>query len=562
MDCQMEGPATDHTANGVPVDVDTQITHLADDMLSAHSVWGEAIKARGGWDHETPTQRAVRHQQEDNWLRVLKSLDGMVVVGTPAWVTHGMLRQELESATRARIGQFHIWDVNQLTGWHLRLGLLAASVAVSTPLQRETALSRFGALPSLIRSRIDDLNDGLSRGYAAAVRPVRRVVQQISALLEDETLESAAARAADDMFARAWTDLMTHQVRPALREFRAFLAGSYTESARDDGALIALPNGLEIYRSELFRFTSLDLTPDELLEGAEDQLAAIDAKLEPIFARLYPGATLAEAKRAMREDPRHARASRADAIEHVRAAMDRVKPQLSRFFRHVPGVPLVVEPMTSAEERTGMSAYYQSPEGGNFARLVLNTSLLGRWETLCMAVHEGYPGHHFERVYGDECSRRHAATVELQTHAFREGWAVYSEWLANEMDVYTNDDERAGQLLREAGIWVARILDVSLHTGRISRDGAVEMLVMRGGRTPDGAEALADKHIALPGHAVSYTVGVSDVQALRHAAEERLGSRFDMREFHDVLLRDGPITLPMQRAKAIKWMEENRQGVG
>ena len=544
-----------------PHDADAGVARVADALLAAQQAWAETIDARGGWDYETPEDRAARHQREDAWLHDLRALDAALEVGSPTWVTHGMLRQEMETAVRTRIAHFHLWDVNQMTGWHLGVAHAATLLPLGTPAQRDAVLRRFRALPAMIRSRIDDLRYGASEGYTAARNTVERVVQQVDALVAGDTLDAAAGRAGDDGFAEAWRDVIDSQVKPAFQGFRDFLAGAYMRSARGNGALAGLPQGLDVYRAEVFRFTSLDLAPEHLLEGAEDAIADIDAQLAPILARLYPGAPLAEAKRAMREDPRHTHAGRSQMIEHARAVIAKVKPQLPRFFRPIADVPLSVEPMTPVEERIGASGYYQSPENGHPGRFVLNTAHFaqcGRWETTCSAVHEGYPGHHFERIYGDQRSRRHPVTRELQTQAFREGWAFYSEWLATEMDVYATDAERAGHLLHPLEVWVGLLSDVLLHTGRLTHQEAVDMLVTRAGRVPHAAEARADRYIAAPGQVTCYMLGFREVHGLRRQAEAALGARFDAREFHDVLLRDGPITLPMQRAKVTRWIEETR----
>ena len=546
---------------GSHADADSVITRVADEFADVQKAWAETVEARGGWEYETAEDRSARHDREDDWLRRLRGVEQQVPVGTPAWVTYGMLRQELEASTRLRIAHIHLWDVNQMTGWHLGAAQMAASIPVATPEERDTALRRFRALPGTVRARIEDLRSGVSKGYTAARKTVRRVVEQVDALVGGGALDSAAARAGDDRFAAEWRSLMAGEVRPALQGFRDFLAGPYMKSARDQGALATLPQGLEVYRAEVFRYTSLDLSPEQLLEGAEDAIAKIDRALAPILARLYPGASAAEAKRAMREDPRHTHAGREGMILHARAVLDRVKPHLPRFFPYVPDVPLVVEPMTVVEERIGASGYYQSPDGGSPGRFVLNTAhatQCGKWETTCSAVHEGYPGHHFERIYGDARSRRHPATRELQTQGFREGWAFYSEWLANDMDVYQTDAERAGYLLHPLEVWVGLLCDVLLHTGRMTHEQAVDMLVTRAGRVRHVAEARADRYIAAPGQVTCYMLGFREVRQLRHKAEAALGRRFDARQFHDVLLRDGPITLPMQHAKITHWIEETR----
>lgn len=533
------------------------VVRVADEYLAAHRGSAGTLTSRNAWDFETAEERDARQGREDSWLRTLRDLDGTLPIGSPDWVTHGMLRHELESGVAARATRAHLWDLNQMTGWHLTLAHVAATMAVDTPEQRESALQRFGAVARTIDARIDDLREGMAAGYTAARQAVRRVIQQVNTLLAGDALESAARRTTDERFAGAWGELIARDVRPAVLRFRDFLAGTYLPAARELAALSALPNGLEAYRAEVWRFTSLDLSPEQVLEGAEEEIAALEAELAPILERLYPGVRLEEAKRKLREDPEHTHRSRAEMIQHARAVLERVKPRLGRYFLHVPEVPLVVEPMTPIEERIGASGYYQSPENDAPGRYVLNTAharQCGRWETTCSAVHEGYPGHHFERSYGDMRPERHPATRELQTQAFREGWAFYGEWLAREMDVYRTEAEMAGHYLHAMEVWVGLIADVLMHTGRITPAQAVTMLVRRAGRLQHASEARIDRYAAAPGHVTCYMVGYRAVRQLRRQAESALGAAFDPRAFHDLLLRNGPLTLPMQQAKVNAWL--------
>jgi uncharacterized protein (DUF885 family) len=448
-----------------------------------------------------------------------------------------------------------------MTGWHLVVAHVANTIQVDTPERRDQALRRFRALPGVVRARLDDLRQGVSQGYTAARQAVHRVSEQLGSLLSGGVLESAASRAADSAFTSAWREVIEKEVRPALAAYREYLVCDYARVARETPGLFALPNGLEAYRAEVFRFTSLDLTPEQMLEGAEEEMEDTDARLRPILARLYPGTSLEEGKQAMRGDSRLTHRSRAEMIDHARSVLEYIRPQLPRFFLHTPDVPMVVEPMTPVEEGIGASGYYQSPEGELPGRYVLNTAhalLIGRWETTCSAVHEGFPGHHFERAYGDARSTRHPATKELQTQAFREGWAFYGESLASEMGIYDSDVARAGYYMHFLEVWVGLVADVLLHTGRVTRDQAVEILIKRGGRLQSISESRVDRYIAAPGQVTCYMIGYRVVRQLQSDAEQALGERFDARSFHDVLLRDGPITLPMQRAKITRWVEDIR----
>jgi uncharacterized protein (DUF885 family) len=539
--------------------VSEEVTRIADAYLAAQRIQAAAVEARGGWEYETDDERAVRHRLENEWIAQLSELESSLPVGSRDWTSEGMLRQEIESSVALRACRTELWDVNQMTGWHVTLARVAATIPVDTPAEREEALRRFHALPSLVRARIDDLRRGTALGYVAARHTVRRVIAQLDEIFAGAVLDDPATRANDDAFAKRWRALIDDEVGPAVAAFREFLADPYIRTARDTPGLFSLRDGDAAYRAEIRRYTSLNMSPEEVLAGADEAMAEIESHLADVLARLYPGVPLEDAKRALREDTQHMFRKREEMLSHVRTLLDRVKAQLPKYFDDVPDVPLHVVPMTPVEERIGASGYYQSPENTPFGRYVINTAQLSRFDTICSALHEGYPGHHFERIYGDTRMARHPATRELQTHAFREGWAFYSEWLGHALGAYQTDADHAGYYLHRLEVWVGLVVDVLLHTGRITRDQAIELLVRRAGRLRHVAEARADRYIAVPGHVTCYMVGYRELKTLRVAAETALGPRFDRRAFHDVLLRDGPITLPMQRAKIDRWIGEQQR---
>jgi uncharacterized protein (DUF885 family) len=416
----------------------------------------------------------------------------------------------------------------------------------------------FEALPAMVRDREGDLRRGVAAGYTAARHAVQRVLEQLSAMLTGDVLDSPARRSGDQAFAARWQTLVDERVRPALEEFRDYLTSSYLPAAREAPGLDALPDGDACYRAEVARYTSLPLTPDEILEGVEDEIAELDAQLAPIIRRLYGSVSLAEGKRAVRADPRWAHTGREEMIVHARAVIERVRPRLPEFFLHIPDAPLLIEAMTPVEEQTGASGYYQSPDGsGRPGRYVLNTMyapVSPTFETTGSALHEGIPGHHFERVYGDTRTARHPATRELMTQATREGWAYYCLWLGEAMGFYDSDAARAGYRLQFLDTWAGLWCDVHLHTRGASREELIDALVRFAGRRREAAAARVDRYMAAPGQMPCYMVGFRETRRLRRESEAGLGDRFDARVFHDVLLRDGPVTLPMQRAKVARWI--------
>jgi uncharacterized protein (DUF885 family) len=377
-------------------------------------------------------------------------------------------------------------------------------------------------------------------------------------MITGDVLDSPARRCGDQSFAGRWQALVDERVFPALEAFREYLTSSYLPVARESPGLNALRDGEARYCDEVGRYTSLKLTPAEMLEGVDDEIAALDAGLTPIIQRLYGSVSLAEGKRAIRSDPRFAHTGRDHMIAHARDAIDRVRPRLPEFFLHIPDAPLVIEAMTPVEEQTGASGYYQSPEGtARPGRYVLNTmyaAVSPTFDTTCSALHEGIPGHHFERVYGDTRTPRHPATRELMTHATREGWAYYGLWLGEAMGFYQSDAERAGYYLQFLDTWAGLWCDVHLNTRGARREMLIDALVRFAGRRREAAAARVDRFMAQPGHMPCYMIGFREIRRMRREAEAGLNDRFDARVFHDVLLRDGPVTLPMQHAKVAQWI--------
>lgn len=171
-----------------------------------------------------------------------------------------------------------------------------------------------------------------------------------------------------------------------------------------------------------------------------------------------------------------------------------------------------------------------------------------------IVFHESVPGHHIATAIALEGrDDRHAVTRYLNNSGFVEGWAVYSERLADEMGLYSSDLDRFGMLTEQVFRAARLVVDPGIHVKGWTRETAIDYIVAHSALTRDEAASEADRYIIMPGQAPSYMLGMLELQSMRRDAARRLGDRFDIRQFHDAVLEDGAVTLPMLRAKIARW---------
>jgi uncharacterized protein (DUF885 family) len=538
------------------------INRIADEYLSAQQDLARAWP--GTWPEEDAAARALRQEREDRWRASLQRIDPQALLDQPEWMTHGMLLHALDAAVALRTCRSELWAVNQLGGWQLIVADRATWIGVDSPDGRREALQLFGQLPAYVARRLDDLRAGVALGYTAPRDVVRRVIDQLDGILVDQAsapLLSPATRTGDREFGAAWQRLIDVEVKPALTKYRAYLANDYLRVAREAPGLAALPQGSKCYAAQVLRYASLDPGPDDMSATSAREIEPLEQAMAPLLATLFPKTPKAERVTQLRNDPALMNASRDEMLRDVRAIVERARTILPRWFLRTPDAPLEVVAVPSFSEQSAAPAVYQASTGGQPARIVVNTyrpEAKPRFEVTFLAVHEGLPGHHFERIYPAADRPVHPVVRQLAVPAFREGWAFYAEWLGAEGGLFATDADRAGQLLHAIDAWLALQIDPGMHVHGWTRERGIDLMMRVAGRSRSSAEIYIDRHAATPGQLVSYMLGYREIRDLRRTAETALGPKFDAREFHDVVLRDGPITLAMLRQKVTRWIAAKR----
>ncbi|HEX2204100.1 MAG TPA: DUF885 domain-containing protein [Longimicrobium sp.] len=528
-----------------------------------------AARSADRWTDNRPEALRAWEAAEDGFARRIAAIDGGALWGTPEWVTHGALRETLENTRATRVCRTELWGVNHIFGWHLGASRQAAVQRVGTPEHRARALARYEALPAFVDAEVANLREGLRLGYTAHRDAVARVVEQVEGMTPDDVAASSfyspALRDSSPEFRAAWEAVVRTRVYPALRAYRDFLRDEYLPRARPEAGLGAQPDGAACYRALVRSSTSLDVAPEEMMAMARRARREIEAELAPLARRLVGTGEGSEARRRLKSDLRYFFASRDEQMAALRGHLERTHARLGNVLSRVPETRLELRAAEPFEERSSPPAWYNAAplDGSRPATFVINlhdSEKKSRMEGLVSASHEGWPGHHLQVAWTQELAAPHPVTRLLSAGGYIEGWGMYAERLALEMGAAGSALDSAGVLVHLADALVALEIDPGMHAFGWTREQAIDTMMTVGGRARAQAEVYADRHAATPSQIVTYMTGYLELMRLRSEARQALGSRFDIREFHDVVLDGGPLPLPMLREKVERWIASKNAG--
>jgi uncharacterized protein (DUF885 family) len=353
-------------------------------------------------------------------------------------------------------------------------------------------------------------------------------------------------------------------VYPALAGYRAELADKILPAARDDEhpGLKYLTNGVGLYTKLIHEQTSLPLEecdPKAIHEYGLAEVKRIRIEIAQLGNTLFGTSKVAEIQDKLRNDPAVHFQTREEVAAKASEALLRARGKLRGFFGLVPLTPCEVVPIPSYEEDASTIAYYREPsaDGSRPGRYFVNTSLpetRPRYEAEVLAFHEAIPGHHLQIAIAQEREglprfRRHGGAT-----AFVEGWALYSERLCDEMGLYSGDLERMGMLSYDAWRASRLVVDTGLHFFGWSREQAIEYLFENTLLARNNVETEVDRYIAWPAQALAYKLGQGEILKLRDQAKKALGPAFRYPEFHDRVLANGAVTLPVLRGVIDEWL--------
>ena len=506
---------------------------------------------------------AIRNNKIDQAYR--KSLAAISTEGFSEQdrISHELLLRELDRRTVAFELKTYEMPISQMRGLHTSLAELPGFVPLDSVRHYEDYIDRLHQIPVAFQQTIGVLR----QGERDQLMPPRFLLEKIPAqctgiITENPFIKPAQifpasisptdrARLAGEIKA-----VVSSEVLPAYRNFADFIARDYAPKGRSQISIGSLPNGARRYQAAIHDMTTTAMSPSEIQALGLHEVSRIDGLLGAL-AHKAGYADLASFRTALKHDPRYIPTSAEQIVADFRHYVEQMRSKLPLLFDNYPPTRLVVEAAPASE---GMGTHHVdgSPDGSRPGRVVVAISDFAHRSLISdetQAYHEGIPGHELQISIQQRLKNFPRFRSEIRNDAYVEGWAVYAEALGKEVGFFQDLASDYGRLNLELMRAVRLVIDPGIHAQGWTRDQAVAYFRASGAADEPTIQSEVDRYIAWPAQSLSYKIGQLKILDLRHLAEERLGARFDIKEFHDAVLGAGSLPLDMLDARVRAWVD-------
>jgi uncharacterized protein (DUF885 family) len=481
---------------------------------------------------------------------------------------YDLFQKDYENEVEGHRYRWHLIPLNQLGGVQTT-DELADALRFETLKDYDDWLARLRALPAYIEQTTALMREGIKQKIILPKIVLERIPTQIDHQIVSDPKESAfykpfihfasSIAAADrSRLASAAENVIKSDVVPGFRRFKEFFVKDYLPASPSEVGIWKLPQGEEMYRFAVRLHTTTNMTPEEIHEIGLREVARIHGEMQSIIDTLGYKA-MEEFAEFLRSDPQFYYNTPEELLLAYRALTRRIDPLLVKIFQSLPRMPYGVEPIPENIAPDTTTAYYRSPaaDGSRAGTYFVNLhkpETRPTYEMMVLSLHEAVPGHHLQIALAMEQEelpnfRRHGGYT-----AFVEGWGLYAESLGEEMGLYDDPYSKFGQLTYEMWRAVRLVVDTGLHYMRWERQQAMDFFRANTAKQELEVVNEVDRYIAMPGQALAYKIGQLKISAIRSKAETTLGNKFDIRAFHDEILKDGALPLDLLEAKTDDWI--------
>jgi uncharacterized protein (DUF885 family) len=468
--------------------------------------------------------------------------------------------------------QAYLMPITNRSGFHVEFPELAKNLQFRKPEDYENFISRLKAFAQYADDHIELMRAGIKAGLVLPAVALEGYQRPIEAQIVDDPVESllyqpfkkfpeSMAEAERARLALAAREAIGASVVPGYRRFLEFMRDEYVPHARGQIAASALPNGREFYRHRVRQFTTLDLTPEQVHATGLAEVARIRKEMDAVIRGAGFEGDFPAFVEFLRSDPRFYVDTPEQLLKEVALVLKKIDGQLPKLFGTLPRAPYGIREIPAYIAPSTTTAYYQPPAGdGSLAGFYyVNTyNLKSRplYEIEALSLHEAVPGHHLQIALQQELQDLPNFQRFAGFTAFVEGWGLYAERLGLEVGFYEDPYSNFGRLSYEMWRACRLVVDTGMHSLGWTRERAIEFMGANTALTKLNIVNEVDRYIAWPGQALAYKTGELKFRELRGKAERRLGDRFDVRQFHDVVLAGGAVPLSVLERIVDEYLED------
>ena len=521
------------------------------------------------------SQEAVdRRKAELQWpLAVIKAIDRSKLSGADQ-LNYDIFKRDVELAVEGTKFPGELLAISQLGGVQQNVAQTIDQMPKASVAAYENILSRLRGVPVMVDQNIALLKRGLALGVTTPKITLRAVPDQIMDVIPEDPMHSAMLKpfaefpenipAADRERLRAEAvKIYKEQLVPAYNKLYDFVTKEYLPGARATIGADALPNGAAWYAYDVRASTTTNMTPKAIHELGLSEAKRIRAEMDKVIADVKFKGSFDDFTKFLRTDPQFYYTKPGDLLAGYRDIAKRIDPELPRLFGTLPQLTYGVRAVPAYAEKSAPTAYYQSGSvkagrPGWFFANTCNLPSRPKWQMECLTLHEAVPGHHLQISLAQELGDLPEFRKYEGYTAYVEGWALYCESLGNELGFYKDPYSKFGELTFE--IWRADrlVVDTGMHSLGWSRKQAIDYMKSNTGQDDFSATVEVDRYIVWPGQALAYKIGQLKIRQLRAYAEQELGDKFDIRSFHDALLRNGALPLDVLESLMKEWVASQK----
>jgi uncharacterized protein (DUF885 family) len=478
-------------------------------------------------------------------------------------------RETLENA------RFKNWEmpVSQISGIHLQAPQLVSLLSFKTVKDYDDYAARMKQLPKMMDDTIAVMRLGMSDNLMPPRFLLEKAAGQAQGIAGQKPEDSPFARPlskfpadfAEDEKKRireTYLTVIREAVLPAYAKFAGFVREEYAPKGRSEPGMWSLPDGAARYAAAVKHSTTTNLTPEEIHRIGLDQVAEIEKQMMAVASKLG-FKDLKTFNAAIEKDPKLHAHSREEILTLYRGYIAKMKPELPRLFGRLPKADVEVAAVEEFREKEAAGAQYNqgAKDGSRPGRVMVNTGRPEERKTISMestAYHEGVPGHHLQVSIAQELEDLPAVRQQSFYTAFAEGWALYSERLGKDVGFYTDPYSNYGRLQDEMLRAIRLVVDTGFHSKKWTREQVVQFFHDHSAIDEVDVQSETDRYISWPGQALAYKIGQLKILELRDRAQKALGSRFDIRRFHDAVLGAGALPLDVLEDRVNAWIASEK----